>query len=310
MDILADWARLTGLSGALLARSRMEAPWGLAVPAGPEAMFHFVSEGICWLRLAGAPPLRLLQGDLVMLPNGPPHDLVHAPDGAAAPLAELLAALPLPAVRGPATTVVCGTYRFDASLAQPLLRGLPEVVHLPAGRIASEPSLASALSMLTRELERPGPGSEWLVQQLFDVLLVYLVRCWAAQAGEQPSGWLAALKDPALSKALSRMHASPQAPWTVAALAREAGLSRAAFARRFAAQVGDAPLAYLTRWRMGLASKLLRETDAPLAQIAARVGYDSEFSFSRAFKRGRGVAPIAFRRSQESAQPSARAPRA
>ena len=299
MDILTDWVRLTGMSGEILARSRMKAPWGMALQAGTEAMFHVVLEGACWLRVAGSPPRPLLQGDLVVLPTGPAHELVHAPDGVATPLRELLARPPLPPVKGPATTVVCGVWRFDASLAKPLLRGLPEIVHLPAARIASEPTLSSTLSLLTRELEQPGPGSEWLVPQLFDVLLVYLVRSGSADAGASSSGWLRALRDPALSSALSRMHAEPQAPWTVAALAREASLSRAAFARRFAEQVGEAPLSYLTRWRMGIGARLLRETDLPLAQIAARVGYDSEFSFSRAFKRSRGIPPNAFRRSQE-----------
>jgi AraC-like DNA-binding protein len=305
MDVLTDWVHLTGISGELLARSRLEAPWGMALEAGPEAMFHIVLEGSCWLRLEGSAPLQLLKGDLVLLPSGPAHALVHEPESAATPIKELLARLPLPPGEGPATTVVCGVYRFDASLAKPLLRGLPAVVHLPAGRIASEPSLSCTLSMLTREMEQPGPGCEWLVPQLFDMLLIYLVRSWSSNAGAQSAGWLSALKDPSLSRALSRMHADPQAPWTVAGLAREASLSRAAFARRFAAQIGEAPLSYLTRWRMGLAARLLRETDVPLAEIASRVGYDSEFSFSRAFKRSRGLPPIAFRRSPTPAAANA-----
>jgi AraC family transcriptional activator of mtrCDE len=300
MDVLADWVGLSGPSGVLLARSRMQAPWGMGLSAGAEAMFHIVAEGTCWLRRAGAPALKLQVGDLALLPEGVAHELVHAPDGASEPLAVLIqrTPTPLPADALHATTVYCGVYRFDANLAQPLLRGLPPVLHMSAAQIAEDVGLRSTLALITNELASEQPASQWLLPHLFDALLVYLVRRWVAEGGPLGSGWMVALRDPALSRALTRMHAEPHSPWTVESLAREAGLSRAAFARRFAEQVGEAPLAYLTRWRMGLAARLLRDTHAPLAEIASRVGYDSEFSFSRAFKRSRGQAPHAFRRSQ------------
>jgi AraC family transcriptional activator of mtrCDE len=301
MDVLTDWVHLTGPSGALLAKSRLQAPWGMALAAGPETMFHMMLEGECWLRLADSAPLHLALGDVVLLPGGPAHELVHAPKGKAEPLAQLLARKPPTLIEGPASTVLCGTYRFETPLAQQLLRGLPRLVHLTAAQVRSNPSLAKALSLITGEVEQPGPGSEWLFSHLFDTVLVYLVRTWSTQADAQTTGWLSALRDASLARVLSRMHASPQSRWTVETLAREANLSRAAFARRFTEQVGEAPLAYLTRWRMGFAARLLRNTDAPLAEIAARVGYDSEFSFSRAFKRSLGKAPSVFRRASSQA---------
>ncbi len=297
MDVLADWVRISGTSGVLLARSRLGPPWGMGLDQQAQAMFHIVLEGSCWLRREGVAPLSLHQGDLVLLPHGSPHDLVDHPAGHAVPLATLLAHPPPPVVEGPAATIVCGAYRSDSHMAQPLLRALPEVVLFSASRVRANPPLAATLSLLTAELERPEAGSEALIQPLFDALFVYVVRTWSAEAGATQGGWLTALKDSALSKALSRMHAEPQAPWTVASLAHEASLSRAAFARRFTEQVGEAPLAYLTRWRMGLAARLLRQTENPVAEIATRVGYDSEFAFSRAFKRSRGVAPTIFRRA-------------
>jgi AraC family transcriptional activator of mtrCDE len=297
MDVVTDWVRTCGTSGVLLARSRLPAPWGMALETRPEAMFHIVLEGSCFLRGADSPTLQLFQGDLVLLPHGHAHDIVHRPNGRAEPLSRLLERQPLPETGTGGTTVACGAYRSDTNLAHPMLRALPPVVHYSASRVRANPALAATLSLVTAELEQPGPGTESLVQHLFDALFVYVLRTWSAEsAGDQP-GFMNALKDASLSKALSRMHAEPESPWTVARLAREASLSRAAFARRFTENVGEAPLAYLTRWRMGVAARLLRTTKEPVAEIATRVGYESEFAFSRAFKRTRGVAPTLFRRS-------------
>lgn len=296
MDVVTDWVRTCGTSGVLLARSRLPAPWGMALDKRAEAMFHIVLEGSCFLRGNAFETLQLFQGDLVLLPHGHAHDLVHRPNGKAEPLDRLLAKLPLPESPTGGTTVACGAYRSDTNLAHPMLRSLPPIVHFSASRIRSSPSLAAMLSLLTAELEQPGPGTETLVQHLFDALFVYVLRSWSPATGADQPGFLNALKDPSLSKALSRMHAEPESPWTVARLAREASLSRAAFARRFTENVGEAPLAYLTRWRMGVAARLLMTTREPLSEIASRVGYESEFAFSRAFKRSRGVAPTIFRR--------------
>ena len=274
----------------------MKPPWGMALPDGDQAMFHLILEGTAWLRMAAEKPLFLKMGDLVLLPNGPAHELVHEPRARATPLAELIAG-PLPrAFKSPGTTVACGVYSFDASMARSLLAVLPPVLHLKREQLEADPSLSATVALIARELENARPGTDWLVARLFDVLLVYLFRNLAASIEGDASGWLTALRDPALSKVLSRMHENPDAPWTVASLAREASMSRAAFARRFSAGVGEAPLAYLTRWRMGVAARLLRETNSPLAEIAGRVGYESEFAFSRAFKRALGRPPIAFRR--------------
>jgi AraC family transcriptional activator of mtrCDE len=295
MDVLTDWVRITGTSGVLLARNRYVEPWGFRMDARKAVSFHIVLEGSCWLRREGEKPLQLLQGDLVLLPHGSEHALVHTPDGVAEELATLLAR-GTPKHAAPSSSIVCGAFEFQANGVHPLLRELPAVVHFSASRIRSDPALSSTLALLTAELEHPGPGGEVLIEHLFDVLFLYVVRSWANEARETSTGWLQALKDPALSKALSRMHAEPNAPWTVESLAREAALSRAAFARRFTERMGEAPLAYLTRWRMTLAARLLRESDASLVEVAEKVGYDSEFSFSRAFKRSVGQPPSTFRR--------------
>jgi AraC-like DNA-binding protein len=130
------------------------------------------------------------------------------------------------------------------------------------------------------------------------MLLLYILRAWfeGQPARGEAGGWAAALSDLAVSTALQAVHQDPAGPWTVESLGREAGMSRAAFAARFTALVGRPPLAYLTWWRMTTAARLLRDSDAGLAEIAARVGYSSEYAFGTAFKRAYGTAPGRYRR--------------
>jgi len=295
MDILTDWLRLLGSSGIVLARSRFAAPCGIAFEPCDGIVFHMVLDGACFLRQGEAAPLRLGPGDLVLLPLGSAHEIAHHPAGVAEPLDQLLARAPAPQPGDATATIVCGTYAASRWIAQPMLRTLPAVAHFPAARVQADRALSATLSLLACEVERPGPGSEILIQRLFDALFLYVVRAWIDQDSERP-GWLSALRDPALGKALASMHAEPGGDWSVASLAGIAGLSRAAFARRFAQIVGEPPMAYLTRWRMGLAAQLLSGGQQPLPDVARRLGYESEFAFSRAFKRNYGVAPATYRR--------------
>ena len=296
MDPLADWLVTAGTTLARLVRTRLAPPWGMKIDSRGQVVLHVVAAGSCWVRATSTTPRRLLQGDLVVLPHGDGHELADERDTPAEALESVLARRRAPA-GAPATTLVCGIYSLDGQIARPMLRALPKVVLLPAERIRVHPELGAILSLLIGEVERPEPGAELLLRHLFESLFVYLVRAWLAETGDAPAGWLSALRDVPITRALSEMHARPGKEWSVEALARVAGLSRAAFARRFAEALGEPPLTYLGRWRMGLAARLLVESDATLAEVAARVGYDSEFAFSRAFKRIRGVAPSVFRQA-------------
>jgi AraC-like DNA-binding protein len=149
--------------------------------------------------------------------------------------------------------------------------------------------------LLTAELDMAHPGARDVTRRLVDVLLVYILRTWQEQHGSELAGWFGALHDPQIGKALTLIHEAPDRRWTVAQLAGEAGLSRAAFARRFAALAGEPPLTYLTRWRMTTAALLLRDSTEPLSVIADRVGYDSEFAFARTFRRSHGQPPGRYR---------------
>ncbi|WP_329381708.1 AraC family transcriptional regulator [Streptomyces sp. NBC_01351] len=314
MDVLSDVVAVTRTGRPRSAHVRWHAPWGQQFAAVPgSAGFQIILQGSCWLLPPDAEPVQLDTGDVVFLPHGSghtladtPETLLTAPDCAPDEGQQPYSTYALDTVDrsgggGPVTVVLCGAYELDPSRTHPLLRTLPDLIHLPAhpGR---RPELRSAVELLAAELESPRLGTDAVVPALLDTLLLYILRIWF---DEQPSqantrGWAAALNDPPVTAALHAIHRDPAAPWTVAGLAEEAGLSRAPFARRFAMLVGQPPLGYLTWWRMTTAARLLRTSDVPLRSIAAQVGYTSEFAFAHAFKRTHGTAPGTYRRTEPS----------
>jgi AraC-like DNA-binding protein len=261
-----------------------------------------VLQGSCWLTPERGDPVALGVGDVVFLP---PHAGGHALTG---DRPASLTGLPPASLTGPdtdrddaadaATVLLCGAYLLDGARAHPILAALPAVIHLPA-RVGRLPELRAAVDLLGAELDDPRQGTDAVVGALLDMLLLYILRAWCdGHAGdESAAGWIRALGDPAISAALRAVHEEPGRAWTVDALAGRGGLSRAAFARRFTALIGRPPLAYLTWWRMTIAARILRESDAPLSSVAARTGYTSEFAFSKAFKREYGATPGRYRRA-------------
>ena len=195
-------------------------------------------------------------------------------------------------------------FNVDQHLALPALRALPQSVSLRAGMEPGSSSLSDTLRMLRHEVETPNFGNHIVVRNLLSSLFVYFMRGWADAASPAANDWFSALRSPQMTRVLARIHEAPDHAWTLEELAKEATLSRAAFARNFCALVGEPPHQYLTRWRMGIAAQLLEETELRLGEIASRVGYRSEFSFSRAFKLARGIAPSQHRRTPQRHAPA------
>ncbi|MFK8909660.1 AraC family transcriptional regulator [Streptomyces sp. YS-3] len=312
MDILTEALASMRTGHPASVRTNGRAPWGLRLPPVAGAGFHVVLYGTCWLvPLEDAPPhlepIPLNPGDVVFLRDGRGHILADHPSTVAeeARAEQCDQGSPIGSVtvggEGPETSLLCGNYHLDQGRPHPLVHQLPEVIHLET-RHGRHPELSAAVQLLGSELENPRVGSDGIVPTLIDSLLLYILRAWL---DDQPTttarGWAAALGDPAVAPALAAIHDDPSAAWTVEALAERAGLSRAAFARRFATLVGEPPMAYLTRWRMTTAARLLRESDAPLTSVAARTGYGSEFAFAKAFKREYGLAPGGYRRQARTA---------
>jgi AraC-like DNA-binding protein len=309
MDVLSDVITVARTGRPRSARVRWHAPWGQQfAPVPGSAGFQVILEGSCWLLSSEAAPLQLGAGDVLFLPHGSGHTLADHPASAmtapvCAPddseLSESFASNSVDRLGqgGPVTVVLCGAYQLDPSRTHPLLLTLPDLIHLPADR-SRHPELHAAVQLLAAEVGNPRLGTSATVPALLDTLLMYILRIWLAEQPTRGSttGWAAALNDPAVTSALHAVHRDPAAPWTVAKLAAEAGLSRAAFARRFCALIGQPPLGYLTWWRMTMAARLLLTTQLPLRSIARQVGYTSEFAFANAFKRTHGLAPGAYRR--------------
>jgi AraC-like DNA-binding protein len=310
VDVLSDVIAVMRTGDPVSARVVWRAPWGQRfAPVPGAAGFQVILQGTCWLTAPDADPIPLTVGDVVFLPHGRGHTLTDSPttpvtteacDPNDPHFAERHARLE--PGEGPATVTVCGAYQLDPARAHPLLLSLPELIHLPA-RLGQRPELRAAIDLLSVELERPRLGTDAVIPALLDTLLLYMLRAWFdEQPMEVTAGWAAALNDPPTTAALRAIHHDPAHPWTVAALAAEAGLSRAPFARRFNDLVGQPPLTYLTWWRMITASRLLRDSDAPLSLVAAQVGYTSEFAFANAFKRGYGIAPGRYRRGNSTVE--------
>jgi AraC-like DNA-binding protein len=305
MDVLSNVLNLTNLATHVRGAREFVAPWGIAVDAQEHSAVHIVRRGSCWLRRQGDEPIRLHAGDVVLFSHGDAHALSSDPlMRDLEPYQEAIARAQgsvVPPRRGrsdPATEstfLQCAGYELSREGTHPLLSLLPPVIRIPASQAQPDSELQLLLRLLTQESSRRDAGTELVLPRLIDTLFVYIVRAWLRDQPEGSCGWLGALRDPQISKALSLIHERPQEPWTVETLARAVAMSRAAFAKRFAELVGEPPLAYVTRWRMDIAAKLLRESRETVARIAGRVGYVSETAFAKAFRRRRQLAPGAYR---------------
>ncbi|NUP00538.1 MAG: AraC family transcriptional regulator [Nonomuraea sp.] len=312
MDVLSDVITVMRTGDPRSALVKRRAPWRQWLrPAPGTAAFEVVLAGSYWLIPSEGSPVELGPGDVVFLPHGGAYELADSPllvQGHGTP-GDSPSEHGVAEATGPPTAVVlCGAYQLDADRGHPLLENLPDILCLST-RLGHHPRLRAAVDLLGAELEDSGPGSNAIVSALLETLLLYLLRAWLEEQPVcgGPNGWAAALADPVIRAALDAIHGDPARPWTVQELARHAGISRAAFARRFAALVGRPPRAYLTWWRLTTAARLLRASDVPLSVVAARVGYGSEYAFANAFRREFDIAPGRYRHKEAGAASSAEA---
>jgi AraC-like DNA-binding protein len=300
MDVLGDIVRMISTGPALSQQLEIRSPWALRVPKNVGAGFHIVLQGACWLVPEnGSPPLALGPGDLILFPRGAPHVMADDPRTPPVDVAIIDGSGRIDTAglggKGTRSLLLSGGYRLDYHRPHPLLAALPDILYVPAAPGCHQ-TLRTAVTMLGDELESDLPGGSAVVHALVDALFPLIMRAWIESHSDCAIGnWAEVFTDPAIAGSLEQIHAEPDRAWTVAALASEVGLSRATFARRFAQTVGVPPLTYLTTWRMAIASRLLCETNLKIADVADRVGYESEFAFAKAFKRIHGIAPGASR---------------
>jgi len=314
MDLLSDLLKSIRLSGSVFFQACFSSPWCVRAAAADALaralslgqqrliLFHYIAEGSCWAEVDGA-RVDLAQGDVIVLPFGNEHVMGHGAPSATRDVSQLFPAPPPwrapPRITtggdGPSTQIVCGFLHTDTALYNPLFETLPKllVVRAAAGRRAA--LLSASVDFLVEELASDTPGAASVTARLTELLFVEALRQHAQNLGPTEVGWLAAMGDPGIRRALEAMHHEPARDWSADDLAKLAAMSRTVFYERFTELVGAAPAHYLTRWRLQRAAHRLLDTDDSIAEIAARVGYGSEAALSRAFKRESGQAPAAWR---------------
>lgn len=262
--------------------------------------FHFVGYGPVWLSSPGGETYKLDTGDAVLLPHGGPHAVFESSD-----IARCKVLYFDPANKPDKDALVAGDAKpvmfsccmdFDLGGMQPLMSAMPELL-LVSMLPEKSPELQPMLDAMERETMSEQAGSAGILARLAEVVAALIVRGWVAGGCDDATGWVGAMNDPRLSRAIFMMHKNPGKNWTTAELAKEAGQSRSGFSQHFLAATGTSPLRYLTDLRMRLAMHCLRREHTPVEVVAANMGYGSLAAFSRAFKRTTGVSPGAVRGS-------------
>ncbi len=298
-DPIGETLHLLRLTGTLYCRSELTAPWGIELPPFDSCMmFHIVTAGHFWLEMKGEEPRLLRQGSLALVPHGTGH-IIRSDSGATI---DALFDIPVEKISeryeimrhgggGDFTHLTCGVVQFDQIAAQQLIKLLPTVLHIESWDDDEGHWLHSTLRLIAREAKEQRLGGETVVTHLADILIIQAIRSWIDSSSESQQGWLSALRDTQIGKALTLIHREPQKEWSVALLAKEVGMSRSGFSARFTQLVSESAMHYLTNLRMQLARTQIKETSVSLAVVAERFGYQSEAAFSRAFKRIFGVPP-------------------
>ncbi len=302
MDPLSDVLSVIEPQRCVCAGFEAGGDWSIRFPRHAGIKVNAVIAGGCWLALEdGSAPVRLEAGDCVLLPTGRPFrlasDLGLAPAEAEAVFGPVRHGRIARCNGGGEFFLVGGYFTLAAPQADLLLGLLPPVLPIRSG--PDQAALRWSLDRLRQELREPQPGGALVAQHLAHLMLVHALRQHLADG--PTTGWLAALADRQMGAALAALHQDPARRWTVAALARQVGLSRTSFALRFKATVGLSPMAYLTGWRMRLAAARLARPGQPVSAIAASLGYESDSAFSAAFKRAMGCSPREYGRGRGAA---------
>jgi AraC-like DNA-binding protein len=326
MDVLSDVLRVVRLTSAVFFTARFSSPWSIESPPPDQlarslrlraesiALFHVVVEGQCFISVDGHAPVRMEARDVIIFPHGDAHVMSSHIGARPRPIGALLPSQPSEEIPqldygggGEATRFVCGYLHCDQRF-NPLIGALPTMLCVCNGDSARQGKppdvvpmdadgwLARTLRHTIEEADGMRPGSSAMLARLTELLYVEVLRRYMQELPSGRRGWLAGVKDPEVGRALRLLHARPERQWTVEDLAREVGVSRSGLAQAFTELTGEAPMRYLTGWRIQLAKHLILQSALSIAEVADRVGYESEAAFSRAFKRHVGAPPVAWRK--------------
>ncbi len=302
MDSLQTFFPTLQVKQAVYTRVEVSAPWGFDFMPYRHTKFGIVTQGACYFDLNdGEAPIKLEQGCCYLLTRGDAFRLRDTSLSATIDFADALQYLDGRLLRygggGEQTTLVGGRFIFAGNSYPPVLDLLPPLIHF---KVSDKElgALVATIELLANETDQPSLGSAMMVDRLADIFFIQTLRAYWLSDAQRGVGWLGAVADDKLVCAIRLIHQQFQREWSVAGLAKQAGMSRAVFSARFTEKLGTSPMAYLTRYRLYQAQQRLHKPGASMAQIAAEVGYSSEAAFSKAFKRELGIAPGAYRRNR------------
>jgi len=319
MDLLADIVKVVRLDAALFFCAEFSAPWCFSVRASKEMahhlsptsghliIYHFLTEGRAFAELPDAPRVELTAGDIVFLPHGDAHLMGNGryqkPIDSLSKFAKNIAG-ELKVARfgggGEMTRFICGYMACSPRLSEVFLAGLPAIFKVNVSKTPAGEWIEESIRFSVNHTDEPISGSSSVRTKLAEVLFVETLRGYIDSLPADRIGWLAGARDPAIGHALSMLHRDPAHSWTISDLAKHVGLSRTRLAERFRHFLGEPPMTYLGQWRLKLAAEMLPTSDHSVAQVAATVGYGSEASFNRAFKREFACPPAQFRRQRKA----------
>lgn len=301
MDALSTVLEATRLKCVVYSKFPLAAPWGLDVVKDENSQFWRLVSGSCTVGSPDGRVIELAEGDLVFVPHGSAHWIADNSTSLRIPSPEFVkarrAGTPVFNGSGDITVLIAGHFEFDYQPLHPFLKDLPPIIHIRQYVTENQLLLKHITQLMLEELNNERPGSSVMLKCLSEIMFVNIIRAYLEQAAPD-TGFLSALNDPRISKALKLMQDIPQKDWTLESLAAEVGMSRSVFFNQFKKLVHETPLSYLTNWRIRQAQKLLIMDNRNISQIAVNVGYQSEAAFNRIFKSKTGQTPAAYRRSK------------
>jgi len=301
MDALSTILESVGLRSVVYSKFPLATPWGLDIVKDENSQFWRLVSGSCTVGSPDGRVIEMAEGDLIFVPHGSAHWIADSITSLRMPSPEFVKArregIPVFNNGDNRTILVAGHFEFDYQSLHPFLKDMPPIIHIREYVTANQLLLKQVTQLMLEELNNERPGSSVMLKSLSEIMFINIIRAYLEQAVPD-TGFLSALNDPRISKALKLMQDFPQNDWTLESLASEIGMSRSVFFNQFKKLVHETPLSYLTNWRIRQAQKLLMTNNSNISEIAANVGYQSESAFNRIFKSKTGQTPAVYRRSK------------
>ena len=316
-SIIDDTLRSLHISGSLLLRESYASPWAISIPDASSlgellkvsgdsrvVAFHLVEFGHCTITAEHSDNIHIKAGEMVICFGGGSHQLIQGTPGEVQPVEKLLAGgtniqRPNADASSEGAALLCGVFILQHTMLNPLYEGLPSLMHTRLSRSGELHNLSGVARLMTEEMDRESIVRSYIVERLLEVLCAEAIRAHIENVPRDKTNWLRGIKDPVIGRAIAAIHSQPGEDWTVQRMAEYVAMSPSRFAARFAASVGDSPMAYTTKWRMSLACRALIESKANIEQIASSIGYESSAAFSRTFKKHLGISPALWRTRQQ-----------